>query len=51
MVQTKAGAAKATKTILSRNPNHFKEIGAKGGRRGNTGGFAKRQLREKVKSL
>lgn len=40
MAGTKSGASKATAKILARDPDHFKKIGAKGGRNGNTGGFA-----------
>ena len=39
MSGTKEGSIKATATILARNPNHFKEIGRKGGLAPTTGGF------------
>ena len=34
------GGLKAAKKNLAKNPNFYKEIGAKGGRNGRTGGFA-----------
>jgi len=40
MSGTKSGAKKAMVTLLTRNPNHFKEIGSIGGKNGHTGGFA-----------
>lgn len=40
MAGTKAGAAKAVAKILANDPEHFKRIGAIGGRNGTTGGFA-----------
>ena len=40
MSQTKAGALKAKATILKNNPNHYKDIGKKGGQMSTTGGFA-----------
>ena len=40
MAGTKAGALKAKQAILARNPNHYKEIGMKGGRNSTTGGLA-----------
>ena len=41
MAQTKEGAAKAMTAIRERHgDDFFKRIGAKGGRNGNTGGFA-----------
>lgn len=41
MAGTKAGGAKAAKTNRRKyGPNFYAEIGAKGGRSGNTGGFA-----------
>jgi general stress protein YciG len=40
MAGTTAGGKKVAATILAKNPNYYKEIGAKGGRNGNTGGFA-----------
>lgn len=40
MAQTKIGAAKAKAKILANNPNHYKEIGSKGGKVSTTGGFA-----------
>ncbi len=44
MSGTKAGAAKALQTNLSRNPNHFKDIGRVGGKIGRTGGFASKEV-------
>jgi len=38
MGQTIKGARKSTKKILANNPNHFKEMGAIGGRNSNNGG-------------
>lgn len=40
MAGTKAGGLKARDRNLARNPNHYKEIGRKGGQASNTGGFA-----------
>lgn len=40
MAGTKIGGLKAAKKNLANNPNFYKEIGAIGGRNGNTGGFA-----------
>lgn len=41
MAGTKAGGAKAAKTNMRKyGSNFYAEIGAKGGRSGNTGGFA-----------
>ena len=40
MAGTKEGAAEAKAKILANNPNHYKEIGMKGGRNSTTGGFA-----------
>lgn len=40
MSGTKAGGLKAYQTNIKRNPNHYAEIGSKGGKNGNTGGFA-----------
>lgn len=41
MAGTKAGGAKAARTNMRKyGPNFYAEIGAKGGRSGNTGGFA-----------
>lgn len=40
MPGTKIGGIKARDKNLARNPNFYREIGAKGGRNGHTGGFA-----------
>lgn len=40
MAGTKKGGLKAAAKNLEKNPNFYAEIGAKGGRNGNTGGFA-----------
>ena len=40
MPGTKAGSIKAVATILSKNPDHFKEMGRKGGSISRGGGFA-----------
>ena len=40
MAGTTEGGKKAAEKNLSRDPNFYKIIGAKGGRNGNTGGFA-----------
>ena len=40
MAGTKAGGQKAAARNKANNPNFYKEIGAKGGRNGHTGGFA-----------
>lgn len=40
MAGTTAGGKLAAKKNLARNPNFYREIGAKGGRNGRTGGFA-----------
>lgn len=40
MAGTKAGGLKARDKNLAKNPNFYKDIGAKGGRNGTTGGFA-----------
>ena len=40
MAGTKAGAIKSKATILARDPDFYKRIGQKGGRRSTTGGFA-----------
>lgn len=45
MSATPEGNRKAIKATLSRNPDHFREIGAIGGRNGNTGGFYKDKKR------
>ena len=44
MVQTKEGSLKAKATILAKNPNHYKEIGALGGKKSRGGGFASRTV-------
>lgn len=40
MAGTKAGGQKAAAKNLAKDPNFYAKIGAKGGRNGNTGGFA-----------
>lgn len=40
MAGTKIGGQKAAAKNLENNPNFYAEIGRKGGRNGNTGGFA-----------
>ena len=40
MAGTKAGGLKAAQKNLAKDPNFYAKIGAKGGRSGNTGGFA-----------
>lgn len=40
MAGTKAGGQKAAAKNLARDPDFYAKIGAKGGRNGNTGGFA-----------
>ncbi len=40
MAGTKAGGLKAAQKNLQKDPNFYAKIGAKGGRSGNTGGFA-----------
>jgi len=40
MAGTISGAKKATQKILERNPNHFRDIGAKGGKATGRKGFA-----------
>ena len=40
MAGTKAGGLKAAQKNLQKDPNFYAKIGAKGGRNGNTGGFA-----------
>ncbi|HRN90657.1 MAG TPA: hypothetical protein PK543_03145 [Candidatus Saccharibacteria bacterium] len=40
MAGTKAGGQKAAKKNLARDPLFYAKIGAKGGKAGNTGGFA-----------
>lgn len=40
MAGTKAGGQKAAKKNLTKDPNFYARIGAKGGRNGVTGGFA-----------
>lgn len=37
---TRSGGLKARDANLAKNPNFYREIGRKGGRNGNTGGFA-----------
>lgn len=44
MAGTKEGAAKTRDINLARNPNHYSEIGAVGGKNSNTGGFATEKL-------
>lgn len=38
-MQTKLGGQKATQTLLSRDPDYFKKIGALGGAKSRGGGF------------
>ena len=40
MAGTKLGGQKAAAKNLAKDPNFYAKIGAKGGRAGNTGGFA-----------
>lgn len=40
MAGTKAGGKKAAAKNLANDPNFYARIGAKGGKAGNTGGFA-----------
>ncbi|MDX2776266.1 hypothetical protein PV379_02705 [Streptomyces caniscabiei] len=40
MAGTKAGGKKAAAKNLSKDPNFYAKIGAKGGKNGRTGGFA-----------
>jgi general stress protein YciG len=40
LVGTRSGGLKARDKNLAKNPNHYKEMGKKGGRNGHTGGFA-----------
>lgn len=40
MAGTVSGGKKAAAKNIAKNPNFYKEIGRKGGRNGNTGGFA-----------
>jgi general stress protein YciG len=40
MSGTKAGGQKAAQKNIANDPNFYAKIGAKGGRNGNTGGFA-----------
>ena len=40
MAGTKAGGLKAAQKNLSKDPDFYAKIGAKGGRNGTTGGFA-----------
>ena len=40
MAGTKAGGQKAAARNLAKDPNFYAKIGAKGGKNGNTGGFA-----------
>lgn len=40
MAGTKAGGKKAAAKNLSKDPNFYAKIGAKGGQNGHTGGFA-----------
>jgi uncharacterized protein len=41
MAGTKIGGQKAREANLKRNPNFYSEIGAKGGKNSNNGGFYK----------
>ena len=40
MAGTKIGARKAAAKNLAKDPDFYKKIGSKGGKAGNTGGFA-----------
>ena len=40
MTGTREGARKVANTIKEHDPDFYRKIGAKGGRNGNTGGFA-----------
>ena len=40
MVQTKEGAKKAANNIKAKDPDFYRRIGAIGGKKGRTGGFA-----------
>ena len=40
MAGTKAGGLKAAQKNISKDPNFYAKIGAKGGKNGRTGGFA-----------
>jgi general stress protein YciG len=40
MAGTKAGGQKAAAKNLAKDPNFYAKIGSKGGKNGNTGGFA-----------
>ena len=40
MANTKEGGIKTRDKILARDPDHYKKIGAIGGKKGHTGGFA-----------
>lgn len=40
MANTKEGGIKTRDKILARDPDHYKKIGAIGGKNGHTGGFA-----------
>lgn len=40
MAGTREGGRKARDKNLAKDPNFYKKIGARGGRNGNTGGFA-----------
>jgi len=52
MPGTKAGSAKTVAKILAKNPNHFKEIGSKGGKMSGTGGFWHlKYIEQDVKSI
>lgn len=44
MSGTKEGGAKAAAKNKAKDPNFYKKIGAKGGRNGNTGGFASTEI-------
>lgn len=49
MAGTKIGGLKAKKKNLEKDPDHYKRIGAIGGKASNTGGFAaNRELASKV---
>lgn len=44
MAGTAAGGIKARERNLANNPNHYREIGAKGGHKSRTGGFASKKI-------
>ena len=48
MAGTKAGGQKAAAKNLAKDPSFYAKIGAKGGRNGNTGGFAADNVRART---